>query len=326
MIDKKTILAVAICFLLMFLYGKYVLPMFTQEPEEQTTTTHEGPPKVHTPPELRPAKVTPGPARTPETVVEARPTPAAVRTPDLVPKPVKKSQETPQESIEVTTDLFRAVFTNEGAAIRSMTLLDFHQTSTTKKANHDKGDLKLLSELKPGEFSLVLSHLPERNADRLPFDKAFYRVTRPSANQVVFENEFDGIELAKTFIFEDGKRHVTLEVKLRNLNDKPISVSQRAGLDGAEVIASGGLFKKRIWKDPWPEVKARWVNSVAYRLALVASGQADATLSLSAKSEWDLAAGVLLVEEAGGHATDHKGDPFRRCSTPFRVAMTSSIG
>jgi myo-inositol-1(or 4)-monophosphatase len=94
------------------------------------------------------------------------------------------------------------------------------------------------------------------------------------------------------------------------LNDKPISVSQRAGLDGAEVIASGGLFKKRIWKDPWPEVKARWVNSVAYRLALVASGQADATLSLSAKSEWDLAAGVLLVEEAGGQVTDHKGKPF----------------
>jgi myo-inositol-1(or 4)-monophosphatase len=44
---------------------------------------------------------------------------------------------------------------------------------------------------------------------------------------------------------------------------------------------------------------------------LVASGNADATLSLSAKSEWDLAAGVLLVEEAGGTVTDHHGHALR---------------
>jgi myo-inositol-1(or 4)-monophosphatase len=76
-------------------------------------------------------------------------------------------------------------------------------------------------------------------------------------------------------------------------------------------IASGGLFKKRIWKEPWPGVESRWVNSVAYRLALVAAGRADATVSLSAKCDWDLAAGVLIVEEAGGIVTDHHGHAFR---------------
>jgi myo-inositol-1(or 4)-monophosphatase len=95
------------------------------------------------------------------------------------------------------------------------------------------------------------------------------------------------------------------------LNDAPINVSDRSNLEGALVIASGGLFKKRIWKKPWPGVESRWVNSVAYRLALVASGRADATVSLSAKFEWDLAAGVLLVQEAGGMVTDHHGHAFR---------------
>ena len=94
------------------------------------------------------------------------------------------------------------------------------------------------------------------------------------------------------------------------LNDQPISVTGRSDLSGSLIIASGGLFKKRIWQSPWPEVETRWVNSVAYRLARVAQGRADATLSLSAKSEWDLAAGVLLVEEAGGSATDHRGQSF----------------
>jgi len=34
-------------------------------------------------------------------------------------------------------------------------------------------------------------------------------------------------------------------------------------------------------------------------------------VSLSAKCDWDLAAGVLLVEEAGGVVTDHHGHAFR---------------
>jgi myo-inositol-1(or 4)-monophosphatase len=91
------------------------------------------------------------------------------------------------------------------------------------------------------------------------------------------------------------------------LNDRRIAASDKNTLDGALLIASGGLFKKKIWKEPWPEVKTRWVNSVAYRLALVACGQADATISLSNKSEWDLAAAALIVEEAGGVITDHHG-------------------
>jgi myo-inositol-1(or 4)-monophosphatase len=95
------------------------------------------------------------------------------------------------------------------------------------------------------------------------------------------------------------------------LNDQPIKASEKHRLDGTLLIASGGLFKKKIWKEPWPEVKTRWVNSVAYRIALVACNQADATISLSTKCEWDLAAAAILVEEAGGVITDHHGKAHR---------------
>jgi len=93
------------------------------------------------------------------------------------------------------------------------------------------------------------------------------------------------------------------------LNDKPIHASDKATLDGAKMIASGGLFKKKIWQEPWPEVTARWVNSVAYRLALIAAGEGDATISLTAKAEWDLAAAAVIMDEAGGITTDHRGNP-----------------
>lgn len=42
------------------------------------------------------------------------------------------------------------------------------------------------------------------------------------------------------------------------------------------------------------------IGSVAYKLALVAAGAADATWTLVPKSEWDVAAGVALVRSQGG--------------------------
>jgi myo-inositol-1(or 4)-monophosphatase len=93
------------------------------------------------------------------------------------------------------------------------------------------------------------------------------------------------------------------------LNDEQIHTTDQATLEGAKMIASGGLFKKKIWEDPWPNVTAQWVNSVAYRLALVACGRGDATISLTPKAEWDLAAAAVIVEEAGGVITDHHGGP-----------------
>ncbi|MEE2981586.1 MAG: inositol monophosphatase family protein, partial [Pseudomonadota bacterium] len=52
------------------------------------------------------------------------------------------------------------------------------------------------------------------------------------------------------------------------------------------------------------------ISSIAYKLALVAAGRCDATATVWGKSTWDVAAGDLLVCEAGGHITDGAGHPF----------------
>ncbi|MBI1864909.1 MAG: hypothetical protein HYR98_04145 [Nitrospirae bacterium] len=49
----------------------------------------------------------------------------------------------------------------------------------------------------------------------------------------------------------------------------------------------------------------------SYKIALVAAGRCDLMVSFKPKSEWDIAAGVLIVEEAGGRVTDHEGNPYR---------------
>jgi myo-inositol-1(or 4)-monophosphatase len=94
------------------------------------------------------------------------------------------------------------------------------------------------------------------------------------------------------------------------LNGAPISVTTREEIAGCRMIATKGFFKHKIWIAPWPATETIWVNSIAYRLALIAAGRADATLSLTGKSEWDIAAAALLVEEAGGRVTDAAGTPL----------------
>ena len=56
--------------------------------------------------------------------------------------------------------------------------------------------------------------------------------------------------------------------------------------------------------------RIRPCGSIAYKLALVAAGMADATFSLGPKNEWDIAAGVLIVSESSGNATNRNGVPF----------------
>jgi myo-inositol-1(or 4)-monophosphatase len=58
-------------------------------------------------------------------------------------------------------------------------------------------------------------------------------------------------------------------------------------------------------------VELRPVGSIAGKLARLAAGLSDAILSVTPKNEWDIAAGVLLVAEAGGEVTDLAGQIHR---------------
>jgi myo-inositol-1(or 4)-monophosphatase len=84
-------------------------------------------------------------------------------------------------------------------------------------------------------------------------------------------------------------------------NGKPAQPSQRRTLDGALVLASRSEVKRGEWK-PFENAafKIRAMGSVAYKLALVSAGLADVTFTLTPKNEWDVVAGVALVESAGG--------------------------
>jgi myo-inositol-1(or 4)-monophosphatase len=96
-------------------------------------------------------------------------------------------------------------------------------------------------------------------------------------------------------------------------NGKTIHPSSREGLEGCAMLGD----RNQLGNPPWPPMHIQNRNSVAYRLALVADGSADASVSLTSKRDWDLAAADVILHEAGGRLTDSAGRVLRynRAST-----------
>ena len=86
-------------------------------------------------------------------------------------------------------------------------------------------------------------------------------------------------------------------------NGAAILVSARERLEDAAILGS----KVELTVAPWPPMHVQSRNSVAYRVVLVADGSADASVSLSCKRDWDLAAADIILCEAGGQLTDAQG-------------------
>jgi myo-inositol-1(or 4)-monophosphatase len=104
------------------------------------------------------------------------------------------------------------------------------------------------------------------------------------------------------------------------LNDVPIRAGDRTEFAGA-----------RVPTDALPKIDSDLVlvekpNSIALRIAMVASDRADLVATLRWGHEWDIAAAVLIAAEAGATVTDALGQPLA-FNTPsaqaFGVLATS---
>lgn len=99
------------------------------------------------------------------------------------------------------------------------------------------------------------------------------------------------------------------------INDRRLRVAKRAGLDGA-LIGTGFPFRQHqnlelylsTFREIFPQTAGiRRAGSAALDLAYVAAGRMDGFWEFGLNT-WDMAAGVLLVQEAGGLVGDARGN------------------
>jgi len=109
------------------------------------------------------------------------------------------------------------------------------------------------------------------------------------------------------------------------LNGGPIRVSLREDVKGALLLVSRSepRGKFRSFSDL---CCLEAVGSIAYRLAQVAAGEGDGTLTFRSLREWDVCAGTLIVEEAGGVVMGRDGGRlvFNQQDTLYRGIIASN--
>lgn len=101
-----------------------------------------------------------------------------------------------------------------------------------------------------------------------------------------------------------------------NLNERRIMVSQRDNMEDALLVLGNPKLSARENKDTFrlldtllqSKATLRHFGATALDLAYIAAGRLDACWYYSIQP-WDIAAGLLLVQEAGGVATTFDGHP-----------------
>jgi myo-inositol-1(or 4)-monophosphatase len=110
------------------------------------------------------------------------------------------------------------------------------------------------------------------------------------------------------------------------LNGRSLRVSETSGLNDALLctgfpydVRDRGDFARHFRNFIMRAQSVRRDGAAALDLAYVAAGRFDAFYEEGLRP-WDVAAGVLLVEEAGGRVTHYDGSPFRVYTPPIAAS------
>jgi len=221
---QRALAGIIVCAVLLFAYAKFVAPAITGKPGMPVAPAPEAPA-----PETPEKDTEPAPAESPPDTGEI----AAPSAPPAPEEPAELADE-PELRNDITceTELFRVELTNKGAAVRSVTLLDY------KMFPEREDELTLLTDIAPGKYSLTmaqvdgLARLDEVNWEYVPecpvpdgyADVAQFRTRSRKL----------GLEIEKTFLFRnpDDKaghpgRDMELKITMRSTNDQTVLLKYR---------------------------------------------------------------------------------------------------
>ena len=101
------------------------------------------------------------------------------------------------------------------------------------------------------------------------------------------------------------------------LNDKPRSTPVQSPAPHPIMALSPHELRLGRFTSVEAHLAPRPMLSIAWAIALTASGAIHGVMTFEPENEWDVAAGALLIEEAGGVVRDVAGQPLRfNQSTP----------
>ena len=148
----------------------------------------------------------------------AQPTAAANRTAPVNPPvhPAVPAQAAgPEQLIEVVTPLYHAVLTSRGAGVRRFDLAKY-----TAPRSEGGGPVTLISRV-DGETPAFSTPFVELGLGDL--GKADFSVVSADSHEVVFEKTQSGVDLRKTFFFDEESYRFRVRVEIKNVGSSEVS-------------------------------------------------------------------------------------------------------
>lgn len=135
----------------------------------------------------------------------------------------------------------------------------------------------------------------------------------------------DGDEILAAMVYQPlhEERFTAYRGGGTRLNGEPVRVSERAAVGDSVLslqLQKRGRFVQNavlLQQILLQSMKVRRLGTIALEMAYLADGRYDGLLAGRGKPQalYDVAAGILLVEEAGGRVTDHRGRTYVPGST-----------
>lgn len=222
--DKKTILAVVLSLAVLMAYQIFFAP----PPKKQAAPAQE----------LKQATI--------DTAAITPATPVTAAVPKFVPKKTAAKKEAAPKDIKVETENYTAIFSTRGAALKSFQLKGYQKecikctadiypviknslTGAKQQAkSKDKEPIELVAVNESMPYPLAITFpesAPEIAADSVYDADVYYLdMKNPKEKQrLVFSRIFNGIKVEKIFTFNPDNYSITLDVKVSNLTNTPLT-------------------------------------------------------------------------------------------------------
>ncbi len=134
--------------------------------------------------------------------------------------------------------------------------------------------------------------------------------------------------LAAIFNPSTGELYTARRGQGLHLNGVPVLKTDALSCPQPIVALGQAEIHSGRFKPVVEQLDARTMHSIAWAIARAASGAIHGVMTFELPHEWDVAAGVLMLEEAGGSACDGAGQPlqFNRPTPRFQGFFATASG
>ena len=221
--EKRVLLAIVLCIIVLVLWEKFFIPKRKPAP----------PP---TSPEIE--KTTPTPLK-PDAVSPEQPQFPVSQTPPVSPPSIPPQAAYAGKDVVVETPLYRAVFTETGARLKSFVLKKFRETIDKNSPGMELVKTSKIEEL-PLPFNFVNNPVAALNLAPYVADQPFLKVAGSEAKPLNFRYEAPGwLRITRQCVFYADKYLIDLSIRVENLGSQAWENSPTLSLINLPISASG---------------------------------------------------------------------------------------